>query len=162
MSLPIPHDGTAPRDRDVKPANVPPEAGDPPRTRDGKSDPSPNSGEGQGKATEQTAWQKLSAREKRERALSSMREPDVGCPRCGTRCLPHDLMGHMDLRCAGELPEPHARSRWLRRVEALRLATASRIDTWAERGLLRQRPDGYVLETDLVMLVAWARVLGAL
>jgi hypothetical protein len=73
-----------------------------------------------------------------------------------------DLITHIAERCPDELPPAHPASRWLARVAALRYAPSSRLDSWVERGLVRRREDGSVLERDLALVTAWARALEAL
>jgi hypothetical protein len=110
-----------------------------------------------------TSYQKLPIAAKRARDAAQQREPSIACPRCCTHVMPCDLLGHME-RCAdvAEMPLPHPLCRWLKRDRALALVPSSTLDKWRERGLVRERVDGALLERDVVQLVAWARALGAL
>ncbi len=108
-----------------------------------------------------TDYHRMSVGQKRSHAARAQREPALVCARCAAHVMPRELEAHIE-RCSEELPPPHPASRWLKRDEALRYVAGSTLDRWQELELLRVRPDGTVLERDLVQLVMWARALGAL
>ena len=109
-------------------------------------------------------YRRLSPAAKQAAARDRQHEPPIACPSCGVGIMPSDLAAHQAERCPLEqvLPPPVA-AKWLDRTAALRLAPASRLDAYVERGLVRRREhDDRYLERDLQLVVAWSRALESL
>ena len=117
---------------------------------------SPNSGDA-------TNYRRLPISEKRARDVARVREPSIRCPRCSCSVMPSELMPHMEMRCAGQLPAAHPRARWMLRRDAMAMAVMpATFDRWLQLGLVRVNADGRFNESDVVQCCAWSRALGVL
>lgn len=82
-------------------------------------------------------YHKLSVAQKE--AANRLHEPPTRCPVCEMAVQPDDLLAHVDKRCEGR-PEPHPRSRWVTRKDALAMgASWPSLKRWANTGKVRIR-----------------------
>lgn len=108
-------------------------------------------------------YQKLSIGQKQAEGLARMREQAVSCPRCDTRVMPADLLGHISQRCPGPRT-PGPGSKWIPHVEALAMLKVASLGhltlaRWVDRGEVRCRGEPAVrqyLLRDLALRVAAA------
>ena len=110
-------------------------------------------------------YQKLGIAAKERVARERQRDTALRCPWCDGQLMPDQLAGHMSMRCSRQRPQPSAAARWLNRAAALNYATASTLDRWVARGLVRASSHGdgeRYLERDVAMATAWSRALECL
>jgi hypothetical protein len=108
-----------------------------------------------------SAYQKMTAVEKRTRSIGAQREPAITCPSCDVQLMTEDLLKHMDERCKG-LREPGGAAKWVSWAEVARLeVSAGTLHYWVQQGRVRRRGeriDYRYLLRDIVLILAVRRL----